>query len=375
MSYVNYLCIDDQPEETIRPLLTPLEQADGKLNFLRMHPTEIGQQIAKIIELTKSSECFGLLLDLRLDMDADQEGNRVIYRGPTLAQELRTRMAEGGEKNLTSFPIILWSVNQKFSQSYFNDDTSHDLFDLVVNKDDIVSSQRLALETISLARGYKTLSAYIKNVSKHSDKILGLEKEELITLDPRLLEAIQTSSISDLALTILKKIIKREGVLVDEETLAARLGVNSEESGTEWDAVLNALTDSKYKGVFHDGWNRWWWHKVENWWSTLHSRKGTIRRIGSRERANVINLNLGTNLIAAEPISSEYSDKFYTLCKATKCPIDTIDGIKILCNDLSPWEDPPYVSIDAALKRINRDLWKPDPLEKSRLEELKKLRK
>lgn len=367
MNCVNYLCIDDQPEEIIRPLLTTLEQANRKLKFLRMHPTEIGQQIAKIIELTKNPECFGLLLDLRLDMDADQEGNRVIYRGPTLAQELRTRMAEESDNNIASFPIILWSVNQKFSQSYFNDDTSHDLFDLVVNKDDIVSSERLALEITSLANGYKSIPSHIKN----PEKILGLKKGEIITLDPRLVEAIQTSSISDLASIVLKKIIKREGVLVDEETLAARLGINPESSKSEWKTVLKVLKESKYKGIFHDGWDRWWWHKVENWWSTLHSRKGTIRRIGAQDRTNVININLGTNLIAAEAISNNYSDKFYTLCKATKRPIDTIDGVRILCSDISPWEDPPYVSIEAALERINRDLWKPDPLEKARLDELK----
>lgn len=326
-----------------------------------------------IKDLENASEVFGLLLDLRLDEEFDENGGKVFYRGPTLAQELRSRMSDG---EICSFPIILWSMNDKIVHSYSPDSSSHDLFDAVYAKDDgqyQLEDGCVSAELVSLARGYQLLRGMLKKGgSKISGavEVLGLNPSERDFLDPRLINCFHDVSVFGAAGRALS-ILKNHGVLIDESLLAAKLGVDIADSGESWSVLKSRLSASRYCGVFCDGWERWWAHRVDAFFLESLKAKGTLRRLDAKDRVAALNERFDINLSYVGPICPQYSTKYTTVCFATKRPLDSSDGFKILWREQESWHDSRYVSAHAVLERINKDTWHLDPLELERYKGLK----
>lgn len=370
MSCVKYLCIDDQPEQYIQPLLERLSRYNPNLQFDRMHPQEFVHQFERIQGLAIEGQCFGLLVDLRLDQDSDSEGNKVYYRGPTLAQELRTRMAEG---ELPSFPIILWSMNDNIVHSYAPDSSSHDLFDAVYAKDDGQHplDERVASEMVTLAVGYQQL---IKLSQENNpiplDSVIGLLEGDREYLDPRLISYLKDNTIYELAGKVVNTLLRSEGVLISDLMLSARLGIDIEKSGDYWVALTQTLSRCQYTGVFQEGWSRWWMHRVEAFWSELVAYKGSLRKYTAIERVSVLNEKLGLGLVSATPIAENYSSRYSTVCVATQRPLDPVDGFKIYSSRQDAWQDSRYVSAYAVLNRVKKAEWSLDPLEVERFKQL-----
>lgn len=373
MSFVKYLCIDDQPEQYIKPMLDRLAGTNGDLSFHRMQPRKLEEQLAYVKDLERASEVFGLLLDLRLDEEFDENGEKVFYRGPTLAQELRSRMSDG---EICSFPIVLWSMNDKIVHSYSPDSSSHDLFDAVYAKDDgqyQLEDGCVSSELVSLARGYQSLRGLLKKGGvkvSGAVEILDLQSSERELLDPRLMSCFHNVSVFSAAARVLS-LLKTDGVLIGEGLLAAKLGVDILNSGKYWGVLKEHLKGSKYGGVFSDGWERWWAHRVDSFGLEVLQLKTSLRRLDARDRVAALNEKLGIGLIPAEPICTQYSTKYTTVCFATKRPLDSSDGFKILSHEQDSWHDSRYVSAYAVLERINKDTWHLDPLELERYKGLK----
>lgn len=370
---IEYLCIDDQQDATIDPLLNRLSDSSD-VAFIRQTPTGLENQLNTIAQQAVSSQGrFGLLLDLRLDVDADVDGNRVAYRGPTLAQELRTRMAEG---NLPSFPIVLWSVNTKFKQSYFSDESSHDLFDAVFGKDEEVTGQPVEVgrKLASLVRGYEALHA-IGAADALTRLGLGTDGESPLYMQfAAQYKQLAQQATHEVAHFLLNDLVGVEGLLVTEGMLAARLGVDIQASGEQWQKANDCLESTKYSGPFSDGWDRWWWYGVEDWWESLSGEQVDLRRATAEERVSFLNHSLGVRLVPADPIEATYSTKFSTLCVGLNRPLDPVDGLRVVSRSTLPWQETRYVSIFAALERIERSRWRLDPLEKERLARIKEER-
>jgi hypothetical protein len=374
MPNTKYLCIDDQQDKTIEALLGSLSRGN-LISFDRQTPVEIGLQIKQICEAAEKYRDigFGLLLDLRLDMEADEQGNKVPYRGPTLAQELRTRMME---KEVRSFPIVLWSINDKFVRSYDADDTSHDLFDAVYGKDEQVQKQPqdVAKQMISLAAGYRMIDFPEINMQT-CIQCLGLAQDDMASIHPAFLDeyifAMQSQSRHEVAYLLLTDLIKAPGLLVEEGIVASRLGVDIENSKNSWNELQKRVESAVYRGPFGDGWPRWWWFRIEDWWNGLADKQPNLRRLTAEERIQLLNNLLGINLVSASPIQSGYSTKFFTECVATKKPLDPADGLRVIKRDRKSWHDTSFVSVYAALNRIEKDGWRIDPLDRERLDRLK----
>lgn len=371
MTNTNYLCIDDHQDNTLEALLAIL--TDGNLKIHRRTPEKLESQIERIREFIKeNSPRAGLLLDLRLDMEPDDDGNRVPYRGPTLAQELRTRMAE---HDLPAFPIVLWSVNAKLKRSFDGDESSHDLFDAVFEKDREVSDKPHVVKQqfVSLASGYSKL----ENVGRCAD-LVGLSKEDedspiYAQFLHELSELFKHSARHEVAHFLLNQLIRRSGLLVTEPMLAARLGVCIKSSVNAWPDLKSIIKATEYSGIFGDAWPRWWWYKVEVWWSGLKDNQPGLRRLTAEERVEFLNATLGLKLVPAAPLKPEYSTRFTTLCAGTSRPIDATDGLRLFSKNIRNWHDTGYVSTHAALERLNIAHWKLDPLEIERLQRLKEL--
>ena len=370
MTY-KFICIDDGQSQEIGPLLSVLRERSGsRIDVERQRPTIF----ENLIEAIQEARPDGLIIDLRLDLEADSEGKRARYRGTTVAQDLRTRMSE---EEISSIPVVLWSIDWKLKGSFFGDDTVQDLFDRVYDKESEVAErpEQVALELESLAEGYRQVQRAITR-GKRLESMLNLENGAIDRLDPRMQERFvdgTSHSVHEYASFILKELIHQQGPLIDEPVLAARLGVDIERS-PEWQSLVDNLPARvRYRGVFSDAWKRWWSVHLEDWWEMEPDRPRPLRRMGAQERVQALQRTISAKrLSAAAPIDDGYSDRYWTVCQALNRPLDTRDGLLANSRELKSWQDPPYLSIKAALERIGRDKdLKVHPLERERFEELK----
>ena len=170
------------------------------------------------------------------------------------------------------------------------------------------------------------------------------------------LQKLLSSPIHIPASFIVKELIGKQGLLINESVLAARVGIDIEKSG-DWKKFLDIIKDTKYQGVFCEGWNRWWKPLLEEWWDSIS--KENIRSITAERRVEIIKSATGlSDLFPADKIEKCTSDEFWTVCQGYNRPLDPIDGLTLAGQDnLYPWQEPLYVSIDAALKRKNKILW------------------
>src|SRR6266487_2170695 len=160
MKRTRYLCLDDKPEE-VRLALRRLADATIGLAIGCSSPLPLREQVEDIRDRSSKNRLDGLIVDLRLDQSAPANTQPVDYKAQQLASELRSLMAE---RKLRDFPIALWSISQKFARSYDRDVMSHDLFDLVFDKERIQDQGGLiAQQLVSLSHGYARIGNTKRN--------------------------------------------------------------------------------------------------------------------------------------------------------------------------------------------------------------------
>lgn len=324
------------------------------------------------IKFIKDNEAVldGLILDLRLDDFPNEDGHRADFRGTSLAQEIRTRQKEGEFK---TFPIILFSGNDKLEKSL--EKSGKDLFDICIDKGMIntKSYDIFSPKLIALAEGYKILS-------KSNIGLNEILKIDVNIIDERFiaeLKELLNNPTHVISVFLINEFIQKQGLLIDEITLAARLGIEVDNS-KDWYKIIESLIPAKYIGVFSEGWQRWWMPLIEIWWKKVINSETYLRSTSASDKVNMIKEKLGLkNINVAPKIEKADSEEYWTICKGYNRPLDPIDGLLIDGQEnLYPWQDAEYVSVDAALKRKNNNVWKKVArLEEERLNELEILYK
>ena len=358
---IHYFYIDDDPESQ--------KKVEGfNSEELSIYAMQHKDSWELQLEFLKKYEdkYDGLILDLKLDDLPNDNNIRAKFRGTSIAQEIRTRQKEG---ILKSFPIILFSANDKTQQALEKSGT--DLFDIIIDKSKLneIAFPIYTRQLIDLAKGYK----YLCDPSLTTEKIFQID---IPFIDTRFLSEfceLRKAPVHIQTKFLITEFLTKQGLLIDEDVLAARLGINKAIS-TDWNMLLEELSKYKYNGVFNIGWPRWWMHLVEKWWSESIKSDSILRSTPAKERVEIIKQATGLeHLIAAEKISKADSDEFWTLCKGCHLPLDPVDGLIIQGQDnLYPWQEPEYVSVDAALWRRNIDDWiSVADVEKERYDELK----
>ena len=378
---MTYLYLDDEIDSSLRSFIRRVAPEGGELTIVPSHPGSFAGQI----ETAMHGEYDGLILDLRLDK-VTNDGIQADYRAPTLAQEIRTRAAEalhdeeseklheeGGEgdeaKGRSEFPIVLWSTEPRLRQSYDRDKTSHDLFDLICDKDDMVSldpavpeeekAPMVGVRLQSLVVGYKAIQALRDETGDDERfyRFLGLESPPEF-LDERLADfalsevSPQERPAHEYARFVRRQVLESEGPLVDRRTVAARLGIDMATSA-DFDELLLRFESGVYGGVFHEGWPRWWAEEVEELAEDLID--DDLRSLSASERVERLSKATGFGgLRAAEPISDGDSDAFWVVCQATDRPLDPRDGYVMEAGRRYPWQRDKYVSRYAVENRMLR---------------------
>lgn len=347
---IQYLYIDDDNVKKSEEKIQGFEQ-EGRLKIItKQHKSTWEEQLKYI----KENEALmdGLILDLRLDDYPNEDGKRADFRGTSLAQEIRTRQKE---KDLKNFPIVLFSANSKLKQSLEN--SGKDLFDICLEKEVNAESFKIVTpQLISLAEGYSFL--------KENNDISKVLNIDIDFIDERFISELSQLLPNPphvLSQFIINELIEKQGLLINERILAARLGLDLPVDSHDWEKIKDTLSFAKYKGVFAEGWERWWMPELEKWWNEVIESKTFLRSTPAVERVELIKKALNiTDIKSAQKIDKAESEEFWTICKGYDKPLDPVDGLIIEGQEkLYPWQEPEYVSIDAALRGKNKEnIWK-----------------
>lgn len=348
MSIPKYVYVDDENDHSITSLISGFNDT----GLVTVHQLSInkGMNFSDLVALIKSKiiddKFDGLLIDLRLDGEGP---NRLDYSAISISAELR---AIAARKDIPSFPIVLCSTLPKIKETYKSDKTSHDLFDYTFRKSENPDYERFSKKLKTLAEGYKTLPYDADSI----DKIF--QREDYKNLDQRIFERFFNQDVIvpyDFAHFTVKTLFHSTNPLIKETILASRLGVNIWESGKSWEELLSKFEDCKFNGLFSDGWNRWWADLLNVKLKAISGKNFSFLK--ARERVSILKETFGIyGIVAAEPIEHNASTEFWTICEATKSPLDPLEGFKVkLSHELKSWQEPKYISLYAVLERIGID--------------------
>ncbi|PIX07206.1 MAG: hypothetical protein COZ76_04735, partial [Flavobacteriales bacterium CG_4_8_14_3_um_filter_35_10] len=164
------------------------------------------------------------------------------------------------------------------------------------------------------------------------------------------------------------------GILITEEILATRLGIDISKS-SDWKVILEKLGKYYYRGVFSEVWERWWMSGIEHWWKTDLGIENSLRATTANQKIDLLKDKLGLSaIVPIEKNEKAKSEAFWTKCVGSDVAIDTVDGLLVDGQDnYYPWQDKKYVCYEEALKPKGKDKWKKlSPSEEYKLEILQK---
>ena len=153
--------------------------------------------------------------------------------------------------------------------------------------------------------------------------------------------------------------------------LFAKLGIYIDSvDKNDKEKVFAFFNEAEYTGVFSNGWKRWWKYDIEQ---TLKKELDlNFSSLSAIKKVELLDQKLKTSLNPSKPIDLNYSDKFSTICEATKLPLDHLEGFKLnTSHNYLPWQMQKYVSLYAILDGKYEKL-KYHISEKDRVEEEKK---
>ena len=340
MTKFKYLYLDDENDASTAAI------ADGLkiLNLIDVVPEEPREFGNQMVDLRKRlNEFDGLILDLRLD----GKKLNISYNAPAIAQELRKIAAEGGIK---SCPIILCSTDEKMKATYEVEKICHEHFDYTFTKQSSSPWEKFAKKLASLANGYHIIP------SLKGDLHEILKRSDLEILDPRILENFigfqHPLPVYEYASFIIKDLFHQQGPLIKESLLAARLGIDINES-KDWQKLLDHhFIAAKYIGIFSDGWTRWWADLIIQRFKEISGGQ-RLNMLNADERIKLLIKITGiSNLVAAKPTKYNRSSNFWSICEAFKTPLDPLEGFKIHTSiEPKSWQEHKFISLEAVLEK------------------------
>ncbi|MBP5503083.1 MAG: hypothetical protein J6Y24_09880 [Bacteroidales bacterium] len=350
---IKYLYIDDR-KDSQNAILSLREE--GKLVIDIIQPP---QRIKDAISILKKKKYDGLIVDQQLDEKKLDNGEKNTYLGGALAMDIRANeyhtIQKGKDKKDTSIPIVLYSANTNLPlMLYGYGDSIYDLILTIKTTNSFKEFRKLIpmyqKQLESLVKGYTIL--------KNKSSIESLSCPDENNIDSRFVDELKrrdSLTVHTKASFILNELIIKQGILIDEDILAVRLGIDKNKSKDNWNKVLDSLKEYRadYQGVFSEGWPRWWMPMVKNWWYQKIDSDTYIRFYDAKQRVELISekLNIKEGLIPAKA-ESKYSvhNDYWTVCDFSKEPLDIEDGLMLAGQeDLYPWQDAKYVSIHSAL--------------------------
>lgn len=380
MAKIKFLYLDDNDKVTRDGDVELINSLFENLEIVTDYPSSWNKRSTQII-LDIERDIDGLIFDWEFTNQSKEakegcaDAEDVDFSAESLAEHIRVSV--GQNKLNKDVPIILCSADLKNSFTDFKkrEVSSRDIFDLSVFKSEIFDKNVNVIgnQLIDLANTYK----FIQENKYNLDSFLGLKEGEKEEIDVRFIDSLESLALTtahDLVQFILREFIEKEGLVIDEMVLAARLGVDYQKSTQEWEKLLDRLKQEGilYQGILSFGWTRFWAFRLEQWWSQV-DKETELQTLTAESRVEILNKKFNLNLIVAEKIKFCSSSRYWTICKGTLRPLDPLNGFLIGQYISYPWQLPEYVSAFAELeKSTETDNWKINILDRERFKEFKK---
>ncbi len=276
-------------------------------------------------------------------MDYKLNEGRGYVNAPTFAATIRS---QGIKK-----PIML-ITNEKNLKEFEGDFTNHDVFDFVKTKELFMADYPKYSKLVS-----SLIDAYKKIEISEFDlaKVLG---NKSIDFDYRLGEKLKKyANAKDVYMfcrTIYYTIIRASGLLIGEDILAARLGVDK--SSADYSKLLDYFSSCKYNGILSGSYSRWWFQDVNNKWLEISDGK-SLRRMNATERVKILNKTFNLSLQVVAPINLAHSASFWTICVGTNMPLDPSEGYIVRKKDMEVWQEQEYISLYGVLENPEQNIF------------------
>ncbi|MGN2614663.1 hypothetical protein [Aliivibrio fischeri] len=356
---IKFLYIDDDKTEKLQSLIDELVfYSGGHLHIEHIQVRPMQEVKTKFLE----GHFDGFIIDQKLDA-ANEEGKTVDYWGTSLAQNLRTEMIGG---KIPSSPIVLLSNEDVFLKYYDADESAHNLFDFTFGKTQVSRCDKFASKAsriiTALANAYsiarKQVMPLVSSEATSKELLEPLLKwnDDIYQYtDKRFIDYVSSKShdLHILVSLLLNTFVRSAGILVTEEMLATKLGIDIDES-SDWPRLLNEFESFKYNGVFSELKQRWWMSRIEDWWYDNGDGGQVLRALEAKERVEVIKEVMSLNSLAA--IKPKYpngkqSQKYWVNCIVSGVPLDPYDAIIAKKPDIMPWEQSVYLDPEITFNR------------------------
>lgn len=339
---VKFLYIDDESEVTARGLITNLDREPLEFNVER--PLTWNRQRKILIEDRGLDQYDGLLLDFKLEF-SDEGNDDVKYFGSELAQAIRNGAKSNSIKDI---PIFLCSTDDLYIA--FFDRTSIDLFDKKYKKESTLNTDQTKLELIAFANAYNRIAE-----DRSTDIILNRKSKSNDDIQILDLELNKFQTPHEIVYLLHHYFIRCPGLLVDEDLLAIRLGVDKAQSSDWGKFKKEVLIDFTYTGILGDCYPRWWQHEITEWWDKTFEKN--LIAMDAADKVEEIAKKFDLNLVPLSlPTNQKYSSFWYK-CRLSDIPLDPTDGLRTIEMPRYAWQEPSYISISYLLSE-ERDLKK-----------------
>ena len=329
-----WLFVDDSKED--RNAFADALSAGNIISVEALSATNIRDRLAE-----NELEADGLLMDIDLSNESARKES-----GLGLTADIRAAQ----HRNVTpSFPIVRFSYRDKVAQNIGRDPSSHDYFDLNVEKDGLNVA---AVQTMLVGA-----TAVYAAVHQHgtSAGAFGLDEDKWSQWgNVGLEEELRVADRAYLKARLIIQAIVLPGLLVSEELLAARLGIDLALS-SGWPKVCEAVSSFRYSGVGAEHFPRWWARGLEMWWETRAS-DAPLAATTIAER----HVQLSSEFFDLVPLTMPAvspGDRPWRHCELTMeqrgefLPIDPSRAVRFRAHvHHSEWLDPTYAALGPASK-------------------------
>ncbi|MGJ5083583.1 hypothetical protein [Bradyrhizobium sp. HKCCYLS3013] len=342
-----WFVVDDQEEvDAYCDTFNEVVEESG-FEWKRMNPSEVGDRL-----FSRTRERIaGVLVDIDLSSDPGTKGT-----GLGVAQDLRAKQKSG---SVADYPLVRFANPVPVGRFVGADPVSNDLFDLLVSKEsarkDAVAVTR---RCIALTAIYDELLARRSFTEKRFSEMCGLTlKQYELWSDERLFQRMQAGMAKGAgavhvgAGAFVRTFLEPAGLLIDEDLVAVRLGVDAIRSGASWKALLSRINSAAYRGVGSEAFNRWWARGLDAFWYSI-DKESFLQELTAAERVERLCARFKLRSLVA---LSDSQRRFWRLCALSRergrlVPIDPRGAISLVPAVVrEPWLDPEQAALDVAL--------------------------
>ena len=136
--------------------------------------------------------------------------------------------------------------------------------------------------------------------------------------------------------------IQEPGLLINEQLLSIRLGVDIDKS-PDWSFLkTEILKNYQYIGVLGDHYECWWQSEILNWWKTTFSKSLIV--MAAQEKVRFLNEKYGLSICPLSLPKNHRFDTYWYKCRFSDTPLDPSDALRTTEMPRYAWLEPKYIS-------------------------------